>query len=254
LYKYFCICIHRFDRIFDLFFWPLIDIFMWGFASSFINATSNNDVNFVTLFLGGLIFWNFVWSNTRDLSLFILEDYWGRNLYNQYASPLTSKELIVSLVTWALLRNIISILVLAGLAYVIHAFNFFSIPILPMLAFASILVLFGWAMGLLLGALIFRFGMRIQVLTWSLSAMLMPFSCVLYPLSSLPSWAHSIAVLLPTTHIFEGFRTLMFTGVFDTSKLGYSLIVTLVVICVTISLFKVSIDSARKRGDFTRYA
>src|ERR1022692_1269492 len=41
---------------------------------------------------------------------------------------------------------------------------------------------------------------------WSFAGLLMPLSCVLYPVSSLPSYLRPIALMLPTTHAFEGMR------------------------------------------------
>ena len=37
----------------------------------------------------------------------------------------------------------------------------------------------------------------------------MPFSCVFYPLNTLPAFLHPLALALPTTHSFEGMRQVL---------------------------------------------
>ena len=252
LYKYFCICKNRLDRVFDLFFWPVVELMVWGFVSGFI-AERTSGVNFLTIFLSGLILWSFVWATTRDLSIFVLEDYWGRNLYNQYASPVTTGELLASLLLWASMRTIITFSILVLVASALYKFSLFAIGWYAAL-FGSLLLLFGWAAGMFLAAMVFRFGMRFQVLTWSLTFLLMPFSCVFYPLAALPVWAQNIAKLLPTTYIFESLRSLILTGSFEQSFLIRAVLITLILLVLAGFLFALSIESARKRGDFTRYA
>ena len=43
-------------------------------------------------FVGGLILWIFLWRANNDISLFILEDFWSRNLKNDLLEKYFSKD------------------------------------------------------------------------------------------------------------------------------------------------------------------
>jgi ABC-2 type transport system permease protein len=81
--------------------------------------------------------------------------------------------------------------------------------VLHLLAPLAILVIFGAAIGLFVTALILRFSTRVQTLAYGLAGLLMPLSCVFYPLTALPGPLRAIAAVLPTTQAFESMRELM---------------------------------------------
>jgi ABC-2 type transport system permease protein len=101
--------------------------------------------------------------------------------------------------------------VLGLLAFGLYAFDVTTLgaALLPYLA--SIL-LFGWAVGMCTMALILRFGHAAEALIWGTPFLLQPISAAFYPVTVLPSFLRSIALLLPTTHVFEGMRATLATG------------------------------------------
>ena len=67
----------------------------------------------------------------------------------------------------------------------------------------------GWSIGFIVSGLVLRYGHAFEELAWAIIFIILPFSCVYYPLSSLPSLIQSIAQILPTVHIFESMRMLL---------------------------------------------
>ena len=63
-------------------------------------------------------------------------------------------------------------------------------------------------------ACILRHGMGAESLAWLAVFMLAPVSAVYYPVSILPVWLQHVAWALPSTHVFEGMRAVMFEHVF----------------------------------------
>jgi len=61
---------------------------------------------------------------------------------------------------------------------------------------------------------ILRQGMGAEGLAWTVVFTLSPLSCIYYPVSTLPGWLQHAAWALPSTYVFEGMRTVLFTGVF----------------------------------------
>ena len=252
VYKFLCICYRSLDRIFDIIYWPVISLLLWGFTSTFVSTTSSFS-GVMEFFLGGAVLWSLFWRAQTDVGTFILEDFWSRNIYNLFASPVTPVELFYAIGLIGLLRCILSFLFLSFLAWALYAFNILHIGGIAIAVFTSILLLFGWVIGIVISALIFRYGLRIQVLAWSVGFIIQPFSCVFYPLDSMPSWVQMIAVTLPTTHVFEGLRYAIATGKLATGSLLTALGLTLVLLVGALLFFQYALLQAKNRGLLTRF-
>ena len=60
VYKFICICYRSLDRIFDIVYWPVISLLLWGFTSTFVSRTSSFS-GVMEFFLGGAVF--LVWTD-----------------------------------------------------------------------------------------------------------------------------------------------------------------------------------------------
>ncbi|MFT4304158.1 MAG: ABC transporter permease [Candidatus Woesearchaeota archaeon] len=238
--------INRFDRIFDLFYWPVLDIFIWGFMTLYIVQIS--DINLLNLVLGGIVLWVFVWRASQDITVYILEDFWSKSLYNLFSSPLMLKELVISLLILGLIRSFISFMFLALVAYLLYAMNIFAISFFALSIFVFVLLIFAWAIGLFISAFIMRWGSRIQVLAWSIVWLIQPFSCVFYPLSALPNWAQPIAQALPSTHVFEGMRAIMSGNSITSTEIISAVVISMIFFILCALFFYTSFWEAKKKG------
>jgi ABC-2 type transport system permease protein len=252
VYKFICICYRSLDRIFDIVYWPVISLMLWGFTSTFVAETSSFS-GVMEFFLGGAVLWSLFWRAQTDVGTFILEDFWSRNVYNLFASPITSTELFCAIALIGFLRCLLSFAFLSLLAWALYAFNIFHIGIMAIGVFTSILLLFGWVIGIVISALIFRYGLRIQVLAWSVGFIIQPFSCVFYPLESMPAWVQTIAVVLPSTHVFEGLRHAIATGELALQPLALALILTCVSLLAALLYFQYALRQAKRLGLLTRF-
>ena len=164
-----------FDRLSDLVLWPILDLLLWGFLARFVEFTDRPMQAFL---LGGLILWIFLWRANNDISLFILEDFWSRNLYGLFASPMRNGEFLLALVLSGMVRVLITFCLTATAAFLLYRFSILTFGWLPLAIGGSILVLFGWAVGIGISSLFFRFGDRVQIFSWGMTMLLQPFSCV----------------------------------------------------------------------------
>jgi ABC-2 type transport system permease protein len=252
VYKFACICFHSLDRIFDIVYWPVISLLLWGFTSTFVSTTSSSS-GVMEFFLGGAVLWSLFWRAQSDVGTFILEDFWSRNIYNLFASPVTPLELFCAIGLIGLLRCLLSLVFLSLLAWFLYAFNILLLGGIAIAVFTTELLLFGWVVGIVISALIFRYGLRIQVLAWSVGFIIQPFSCVFYPLESMPRWVQVIALTLPTTHVFEGLRHAIATGELAVRPLLTALGLTLVLLVAALLFFQYALLQAKKHGLLTRF-
>src|SRR6202020_1858322 len=126
----------------------------------------------------------------------------SKNLANLFSTPLTVGEYLTGLVLVNLLKGIVGMIAAGAGAWVCYSYDIFSI--LPrLLPFMLNLILFALVVGVMTTGLILRFSTRIQGLTYSIAGLLMPFSCVFYPVSALPGSLIRLAGALPTPTSFR---------------------------------------------------
>ena len=81
--------------------------------------------------------------------------------------------------------------------------------------FFAVMMLFGWAIGLIIAGLVIRLGLGAESLAWAAIFFIQPFSAVYYPIETLPAAVRWIAWLLPSAPVFEGMRAVLVEHRFD---------------------------------------
>ena len=235
------------DRLVDAFYWPVLDVVLWGLTFSVLQQQGSVTDTSVSIILFAIILWFVVWRGQGDITVNLLEELWSENLTNLFASPLKLKEWVVGLCTIGLFKLFLTIILTSVVAWVMYGTNFLNLGwmMVPML---SSLLLMSWAFGFMLTGLFLRYGTSVQTLAWAGAFILMPFSAVYYPLSFLPPWAQMIGYAIPSSYIFEGMRALMLTGVFPLEFLLKSFALDVVYLILAMAFFISSFNAARNNG------
>ena len=76
-------------RIMEIFYWPFLDLVIWGFITMYLAKYQPQVPGFVTFFLGALILWDMLFRSQQGITISFLEELWARNLMNLFASPLS---------------------------------------------------------------------------------------------------------------------------------------------------------------------
>lgn len=238
---------HSIEDIIDTFFWPTMDVIIWGFMTTFLARTQGNAIKVIAFLLGGLILWNIVWRAQQDIAFALLRNIWNRNLLNLFSSPLTPWEFITATMILGLFKILFTLLIVSAAAFILYSFNIFSLGF-AFLPFFVNLIAFAWAAGIFIVGLIIRYGMRIQSFAWSLIALLQPVSAVFYPLSVLPTFLQKIAWFLPTAHIFEGMRQILSGGPLSKEHLIWAFGLNLVYLILAGTFFVFMFEKSRENG------
>jgi ABC-2 type transport system permease protein len=176
-----------------------------------------------------------------------LEEFWSRNIVNLFASPLSVMDYAVGLISVNLIKALIGLTAESLIALVCYRFNIFPV-LISFLPFIANLMFFGLAIGVVVTGLIFRYTTKLQVLAWSFAGLLMPFSCVFYPLKALPAFLRPLALILPTTHSFEGMRHVLAGEGFSIADFVWGLALDLIYLILAVLIFRKMLESARSRG------
>ena len=206
--RYWYLLSNSWPRAVELIYWPTVQMLTWGFVQLYVAQNSSFFANAAGLFVGGLLLWDVLLRSQQGFAFAFLEELWSRNLGNLLMSPLRPSEFIVSLMVISLVRLAIGMLPVTFLAIPLFGFNVWSLG-LPLAVFFAGLVIAGWSIGLVIIGILLRQGMGAEALAWSLMFLLMPITCVYYPVSTLPSLLQPVAWSLPTTYVFEGLRALL---------------------------------------------
>lgn len=255
-------------RILDIFFWPAMDLLVWGFvsvyfvklgtASSTTGATTASGVaavgttigdplpSAVTFLIGAAILWNVLYRAQQSVTVSFLEDVWSRNFLNIFVAPVRVREFVCATYFIGFIQTIIvvAVLTLMGLTY---NFNLMSMGwyILPL--FGNLLV-FGWAIGMMTTGLILRFGHQAEALAWAVPFLIQPLSAVFYPVSVLPAWLQPIALAMPVSHVFEGMRTVLGGQPIPTESLVMSTGLNLLYLVGAAYMFHRMFEESRRLG------
>jgi len=199
-------------RAFDVFFWPVMDLLVWGFVTRYIQQTAGGAVAQLIVFLiGAMIAWDIHYRGQQAVTISLMEEIWTRNLTNLLLAPVRLWEWIAATFCYAALKVAVVTVILAVVARLLYAFGLTQIGV-PFLLLSGSLLMFGWAVGLFTAGLLLRFGYAAEALIWGIPFLIQPFSCVFYPIDALPGWAQAIALCLPSTYAFEGLRAALQHG------------------------------------------
>jgi len=214
--------LHNFDRVSDVFYWPTVDLLVWGLMSSYVQKINMSGINIIFIIVSGLIFWTIVWRMPYEVSIALLDDMWSKNLINIFVSPLTFIEWFASLIIMSLVKGFLSFIWCGILAFLLYKVGVLSLG-LAVIPFIFLLMLNGWTLGIIISAIILRYGMKVQAFGWTLGAIIMPFSAMYYPVSILPSWAQLTSRFVPASYVFESIRQLAIHGTININAILISL-------------------------------
>lgn len=234
------------QQLSDLFYWPLVDILLWGLTSIWIQK-QNPDANLPLLLMTGLIFWQIAWRGSNDVSVSLLHEFWHRNLVNLFSTPLKISEWCAGVLFLCLCKLVITIIFGVLAVYLLYSLNVFAVG-WAFLPFAALLLMFGWSLGFVAASLIIYWGHQVEMFAWMIAFLFAPFSAVFYPVDVLPIWAQAIAWALPTTYVFEGMRDILTTGTFPVQYFWYSLVLNVIYLSLAVYLFVTMFEKSRVKG------
>ena len=248
LLRYLLLYRQSWTRIMEIFFWPVMDLLVWGFLTAYLlKIGSNNVPALITFLIGSMIFWDLLYRAQQSVTISFLEDVWARNLLNIFVAPVTISEFLAATFALGVIKVLVNGLVLALLAWLLYAFNIFQLGF-TLIPFVLSLMLMGWAMGMVTVALIMRWGHAAEALAWGIPFLVQPLSAVFYPVSVLPVWLQPIAWALPSTYVFEGMRQVLATGNVPWHMFWWSLGLNVVYLIAAAIFFRYMFGVVRTKG------
>lgn len=241
------------QRVFQIFVWGALDVVLWGFITKYLAGVGGATFAFVPVLLGAVILLDFSARAHHGTSTPALEDIWSNNLLNYFASPLQVGEYVLGLFSTAVVTAILSLCTMLMIAYFAFGFSFSGVG-WALAGFLAALFLFGISVGVFGVAIVLRFGPSGEWWVWPLTALLSPFTGVFYPISVLPNWMQTISHMLPPTYVFEGLRSILLEGTFDSATLVAALLLSVLYVAAAQWIFIRVYKSVVRSGLLARYS
>lgn len=234
-------------RVLELMYWPTVQMILWGFITLFLVRNSSWVAQASGVLISAVLLWDVLFRSQLGVSLVFMEEMWSRNLGHLFVSPLRPFELVAALLVMSLIRTLIGVGGAALIAIPLFDYSVFDIGV-PLIAFFVNLIVMGWAIGLLVSGVVLRYGLGAESMAWFLVFAVQPVTGVYYPIDILPPWLQAVAFYLPSSHVFEGMRAVLFDGTFRVDLLFNALALNLVYLAVGAGAFLAYFRLARVRG------
>jgi ABC-2 type transport system permease protein len=247
LRRHMYLVLRSWTRIASMMYYPTVTMIVWGFLTLSLAPTNNFLKDAPGLFIGAVLMWDLLFRGQLGVSLTFIEEFYARNLGNLFVAPLTLPEYIVGQLSIGLIRALIGVGGASLFAYLLFHYSIFSVG-LPLIAFFVNLIVFAWGIGLATSGMILRLGLGAEELAWAAVFIIAPISGVYYPIAVLPGWLQVIAWAIPSSHVFEGMRAVLLTGVFRWDHFWAAAALDVVYLAVGAALFAWAMRDARDRG------
>ena len=234
-------------RIVSMAYYPTVTMVLWAFVTLYLAPSNSFLRDAPGFFIGAVLLWDVLFRGQLGVSLTFVEEMYSRNLGNLFVSPLRLHELIAGQLAMSVMRTVIGVGGACVFAWLLFRYSIFSMG-LPLVAFFTCLLAFGWAIGLAVSAMILRYGLGAEELAWAAIFLVAPVSGVYYPIAVLPPALQAISWALPPAYVFEGMRSVLLQQTFRADYFWNALMLDAAYVAVGAAIFAVAVHSARKRG------
>ena len=238
------------EVVIDLFFLSVMSVIVFGFFSLFLSSqVSGPEAHYLLL---GMLLWEVVRVTQYSISVGAMWEVWSHNLTNLFITPLRLSEYLVAGVLSGVAKSALILATVSLISAVLFDFNILAVGLLNLaLAFVN-LTIFAVAIGLVILAIIFRYGTRIQALAWGVIFLFQPLTAVYFPASTLPPVLRTLSDLLPPTYVFEMARANLSDQSTQWSLVLKPFLLNVVFLVIALGFFDVMYRRSRNNGQFAK--
>lgn len=239
------------EIIFDVFIFPIFtNIIVFGFFTLYL--TRNNFGYDPTSILIGMIYWQPIFVISYSIGVGSLWNIWAKNLTNIFISPISTNEYLTAYSLSGLFKGLLILILGYIVSFFIFKINVFSLGLISALLYFINVSMFGLSFGIFCLGLVFRYGTRIQALSWGLIFILQPIMAVIYPVSVFPKTIQYFSYLFPPTYVFEAIRSNL-SGTPDTSIfIVKAFLVNILWFIFSIYFFRTMVQKSKEVGQFSK--
>jgi ABC-2 type transport system permease protein len=230
--------------VFEMLFWPGISIFSVGLLTKFLNL----DQGTVTFVLIGAIGMNTIQIAQLDLSYSLLYDVWAKSLRHKFIAPMGLPHLLIGTGLVGLGRGFLVFVIMGLLCTWLFGMDLSRPGFTGLVMFLAGMFLNAAILGILVLALVLRFGHRAEVAAWAFAYLLFLLCGLYYPVTVLPPGIKEMAQFVPLTHFLDYFRHFYGFPLVSPHPLYYGFLQSVIYLAISFILLRFTLQSARRRG------
>lgn len=238
----------RLSWIIEVSYWPVLHIIIFGLlgkATAMMTGVPLQ-IEYINTLIINAVLWYLVLRGAITIGFIFLNEIFDANLISLFATPLRKLEWIIAAIIVGSMAALFTLFFGAFSAYLIFQCNILTIG-WSLIAIISLLLISGWSLGLFLVGILLFMGKRGVELAFAICWVLLPFSCVYYPLEVFPLLLQKIVWLIPMTHIFTATRTIL-NGGYAWNSIAISFGLNIVYLILAVSFFAFMFNRSKKSG------
>jgi ABC-2 type transport system permease protein len=240
-------------RWFDIAVWPTFDVLLWGSLGAFVAQENEASRATTPYLLAGIMLFHVLFQSQVGVATGFMEETWSRNLLNLMTTPLTEVEYAAGLAAYSFMKTLLAMASVSLVALALYGFGLGEIGwgLVPVV---GVLLIVGFAVGLVNIALMLRFGQSAEIFTWGINFLLLAVSGVFNPISALPAALQPVARILPTTYAFSAARTVLDGDPVPWDDLLKGLVGAVIAVALAFWFVVSMLNTFRRRGFVTRFS
>jgi ABC-2 type transport system permease protein len=195
-------------RWFDIVFWPLFDVVLWGSLGAFVAQENDASRAATPYLLVGIMLFHVLFQAQIAVTTGFMEETWTRNLLNVMTTPLREIEYVAGLMVYGAAKLLMAMGTVSVVALGFYGFSLDEVG-WALVPIAVVLLLVAWAMSMMVIGLLLRFGQSAEILAWATTFVILSFSGVFNPIEAIPGVLQPVGRILPTTHVFRAARDVL---------------------------------------------
>jgi ABC-2 type transport system permease protein len=196
----------------------------------------------------GAITMNTIQIAQLDLSYSLLYDVWSKSLKHEFIAPIRLRHVLVGAGLVGLGRGLLVFAVMGLLSMLLFGMDLSRPGLAGLSIFLTGLFFNAVVIGILVLALVLRFGHRAEVAAWAFSYLLLLLCGLYYPVSILPPGIRELAELIPLTYFLDYFRHFYGFPLLTPHALLWGFVQTAVYLLASYAILLHTLKAARRRG------
>lgn len=227
----------------EIVYWPFITLLSIGFMLAFLKSGTAH----TAVILSGVAAFGAVQTCQLDVAYVLLFDMWSKSMKHTMAAPIRPRHFLLGSWVVGIVRGTMTLCVLAVCMRWLFHFNILKAGIPALIVFWAGLMISGLLVGMFTTVCLFTFGMRAEIIPWSIVSVLLIACGIYYPISILPPAMQAVGFSIPLTWFLEAYR-----GAFGLSAAPHAALkgfaLSGVYLAVLFALLSLSHKRALRRG------
>lgn len=229
------------------FYWPVLDILVWGYLGSWIQQSNSHFHNFEVAAILGIILWQVVGRGCNFMVSTFNEELWSNNIVNLFSLPLRISEWMFGSVLFYLIMILTTVAFCLLITFALYDISMRSL-ISTFLIFFPPLFISGIWLGFTCLQILVTLGKRGTELGFVIIWFFLPFSGAYYPIEILPHWGQVLSKFLPMSYVFQGMREYVMNQQDPTINLIKGYAMSIIYAIIAIILFVYCFNKSKNSG------